>query len=64
MNMGWITDFFRLAWGLFYWNARKTVYRRRLKQGRGRCPDSCLPALQPLPLEVSYALFEHYSPAP
>ncbi|CAM3112192.1 hypothetical protein [Rariglobus hedericola] len=36
--MGWITDFFRLAWGLLYWNARKTVYRRRLKHGRGRCP--------------------------
>jgi hypothetical protein len=31
---GWLADFFRLCWGLFYWNARKTVFRWR----GGRCP--------------------------
>ena len=36
--MGWIADFFRLAWGFLYWNSRKTAYRLRLKRGRGRCP--------------------------
>ncbi len=34
--MGWISDFFRLAWGFLYWNTRKTVYR--LRQTRGTCP--------------------------
>jgi hypothetical protein len=35
--MGWITDFFRLAWSYLYWNARKSVYRRRGAQGRCPC---------------------------
>lgn len=35
--MGWIADFFRLAWGFLYWNTRKTVYRLRRSDG-GRCP--------------------------
>ena len=34
--MGWVADFLRLLGGLFYWNARKTLYRWR--GGRGRCP--------------------------
>jgi hypothetical protein len=34
--MGWIADFFRLAWSFLYWNARKSVYR--LRGTRGRCP--------------------------
>jgi hypothetical protein len=34
---GWIGDFFRLGWALFYWNARKTWYRLR-GPGRARCP--------------------------
>lgn len=34
--MGWFSDFLRLAWGLLYWNTRKTVYR--LKSNRGQCP--------------------------
>jgi hypothetical protein len=34
--MGWFLDFFRLAWGLLYWNTRKSIYR--LRQPRGRCP--------------------------
>jgi hypothetical protein len=34
--MGWLTDFFRLAWGYLYWNARKSVYR--LRKQRGQCP--------------------------
>ena len=34
--MGWITDFFRLAWSFLYWNARKSVYR--LRGAQGRCP--------------------------
>ncbi|MEZ0218059.1 MAG: hypothetical protein ACAH89_13065 [Rariglobus sp.] len=34
--MGWITDFFRFAWSLLYWNARKSAYR--LRGTRGRCP--------------------------
>ncbi len=32
--VGWFTDLLRLAWGLLYWNFRKTVFRRR----RGPCP--------------------------
>lgn len=35
--MGWITDFFRLAWSYLYWNARKSAYRRRGAQGRCPC---------------------------
>lgn len=34
--MGWFSDFIRLAWGLLYWNTRKTAYR--LKSKRGQCP--------------------------
>ncbi len=34
--MGWLSDFFRLAWGLLYWNARKSFYR--LRRGRSACP--------------------------
>lgn len=33
---GWIEDFGRLVWSLFYWNTRKTIYRWR--RGRGHCP--------------------------
>lgn len=32
---GWIADFFRFAWGLFYWNGRKAFFR--LRPG-SRCP--------------------------
>ncbi|HTQ31085.1 MAG TPA: hypothetical protein VMI53_07735 [Opitutaceae bacterium] len=32
--MGWVGDFFRFWWSLFYWNMRKTVFRWR----GGRCP--------------------------
>lgn len=32
--VGWFTDLLRLAWGLLYWNFRKTVFRRR----RDPCP--------------------------
>jgi hypothetical protein len=43
---GWFADFFRLAWGLLYWNTRKSWFR--LRRGRARCPcqspsDSGLP---------------------
>jgi len=31
---GWLADFFLFCWGLFYWNARKTLFRWR----GGRCP--------------------------
>ncbi len=34
--LGWFTDFFRLAWGLLYWNTRKSVFQ--LRRGRTRCP--------------------------
>ncbi len=34
--LGWITDFFRIAWGLFFWNARKSVFRAR--GDHNRCP--------------------------
>ncbi|MBI5766736.1 MAG: hypothetical protein HZA93_03025 [Verrucomicrobia bacterium] len=34
--VGWLADFFRLAWGLLYWNARKTLFQ--LGRGRTRCP--------------------------
>lgn len=33
---GWLADFFRFAWGLLYWNTRKTWFRRR--RGQARCP--------------------------
>jgi len=35
--MGWIADFFRLAWGFLYWNTRKTAYRAHLTGGRCPC---------------------------
>ena len=35
--MGWIADFFRLAWGFLYWNTRKTAHRLRLTGGRCPC---------------------------
>jgi len=31
-----MADLFRLAWGLLYWNARKTAFR--LRKGRNPCP--------------------------
>jgi hypothetical protein len=31
---GWLADLFRFFWGLFYWNARKTLFRWR----GGHCP--------------------------
>jgi len=34
--MAWLADFFRLLGGFLFWNARKTLYRRR--GARGRCP--------------------------
>ena len=34
--LGWLTDFFRLAWGLLYWNTRKSLFR--LRRGRTRSP--------------------------
>lgn len=34
--MGWVTDLFRTAWGLLYWNVRKSVFR--LRRRRSRCP--------------------------
>ncbi|HND62937.1 MAG TPA: hypothetical protein PLB90_15770 [Opitutaceae bacterium] len=33
---GWLADFFRLAWGLLYWNARKSWFQ--LRRGRSPCP--------------------------
>lgn len=33
---GWLADFFRFAWGLIYWNVRKS--RFRWSRGRARCP--------------------------
>ncbi|MBS0663412.1 MAG: hypothetical protein JSR48_09105 [Verrucomicrobia bacterium] len=34
--IGWLADFFRLAWGLLYWNSRKSWFR--LRRGRTACP--------------------------
>jgi hypothetical protein len=34
--LGWLADFFRFAWGLVYWNTRKSWFQFR--RGRGRCP--------------------------
>ncbi len=34
--MGWLADLFRTAWGLVYWNLRKSLYRAR--RGQDRCP--------------------------
>lgn len=33
---GWLNDTFRLGWGAFYWNMRKTWFAARGR--RGRCP--------------------------
>jgi hypothetical protein len=33
---GWFADFFRLVWGLLYWNTRKSWFQ--LRRGRSRCP--------------------------
>jgi len=34
--IGWTADFFRLAWSLLYWNARKSCFR--LRGGARRAP--------------------------
>ncbi len=34
--LGWLADFFRLAWGLVYWNTRKAWFQWR--RGRAKCP--------------------------
>jgi len=34
--LGWLADFFRLVWGLPYWNIRKSLFR--LRRGRMRPP--------------------------
>jgi hypothetical protein len=34
--VGWFSDFFRLWWGLLYWNVRKSWFR--LRPGRSACP--------------------------
>lgn len=34
--LGWLADFFRLWWGLIYWNTRKTWFQWR--RGRSACP--------------------------
>ncbi|HYD83675.1 MAG TPA: hypothetical protein VEA63_06470, partial [Opitutus sp.] len=34
--IGWLADFFRFAWGLLYWNTRKTWFQ--LRRGRSPCP--------------------------
>jgi tetratricopeptide (TPR) repeat protein len=34
--IGWFADLFRLAWGLLYWNTRKSLFR--LRRGRTRPP--------------------------
>ena len=34
--LGWLADLFRLAWGLLYWNTRKSLFR--LRRGRARNP--------------------------
>ena len=36
MVLGWLADLFRLAWGLLYWNTRKSWFQ--LRRGRARCP--------------------------
>ncbi len=35
--IGWVADFFRIAWGLFYWNIRKSWFQMR-KGHAPRCP--------------------------
>jgi len=34
--MGWTTDLFRIAWGLFFWNVRKTIFSAR--RSKSICP--------------------------
>ena len=38
--LGWVADLFRLAWGLLYWNLRKSWFR--LRRGQTRCPCQSL----------------------
>lgn len=35
----WLADSLRLAWGLFYWNLRKTLYMLRSRSGRCPCQN-------------------------
>lgn len=35
--LGWFVDFFRLVWGLLYWNTRKSLFRLRRGQHRPPC---------------------------
>ncbi len=37
--IGWIADFLRLAWGLLYWNTRKSLFQRRGRSGRAPCQN-------------------------
>ncbi len=71
--MGWPANLFRTAWGLILWNLRNSLSCAR--RGQGRCPcqnpsdsrlaaqtgcEAVLPMLQPLPLDVSYALLDRF----
>ena len=38
--MGWLTDIFRICWGFFYWNSRKSVYRWSGRRGVCPCQNS------------------------
>lgn len=37
---GWLADFFRFVWALFYWNGRKSVFRLRGRQGVPPCQSA------------------------
>jgi hypothetical protein len=37
--IGWFADFFRFAWGLFYWNTRKSWFQLRGRRGRSPCQN-------------------------
>ena len=37
--IGWLADFFRLVWGLFYWNTRKSWFQLRGRRGRSPCQN-------------------------
>ena len=38
--IGWFADFFRFAWGLFYWNTRKSLFRLRGARVRTPCQNT------------------------
>ena len=57
---GWFADFFRLVWGLSYWNTRKSWFR--LRRGHAACPCQS-PSDSGRPLETHCDAVVHWAKA-